>query len=110
MNGTQLQTELEQCLSWGHYADEYGNFEQFNKEIAPLDSEWFSVSQIEALYQYCIDNQITLEKFYAKQDCDGFAIMWLDYDQLIGTGSDLVSATQHLLNQLVAYSQFLYFK
>jgi hypothetical protein len=102
MNGTQLRNELEQCLSWANYASDYASFELYNKDIAPLDSEYFTLEQAEALYHYVCEFSITFDNFYCRAEAD-FAILWLNYSSVMGMGTDVISAANDLLDQIVMW-------
>ena len=103
MNGTQLRNELEQCLSWSNYASDYASFELYNKDIAPLDSEYFTVNQIEALHNYACEFSVNFDTFFCCVDC-GCAIVWLDLSVYTGAGSTLLEAATDLLNKLVLWN------
>lgn len=104
MNGTQLKTELEQCLSWAEYANDFECFEFFDAKIAPLDSEYFTVNQIEALHNYACEFSINFDSFFSHVDY-GCAIVWLDNNSsYIGTGATLLEAANDLLGKIVQWN------
>lgn len=102
MNGTQLKNELEQCLSWANYASDYASFELYDKDIAPLESDYFTVNQIEALYNYACQFSINFDNFFCRVDYN-CAIVWIDHGRYIGIGETLLAAANDLLDQIVVW-------
>ena len=102
MNATNLKLELEQCLSWAEYANDFECFEFFDAKIAPLDSEYFTVEQIKALYTYTLDKSISLQGLYT-YDSDGLSLAWLDDDGILGIGTNLLEAANDLLDSIVTW-------
>lgn len=103
MNSTQLRNELEQCLSWAEYANDFECFELFDSKIAPLDSEYFSVEQVKALYHYVCEFSVTFDDFYCRVDNSG-SVMWIDRGLFIGVGlGDALSAANDLLDKIVVW-------
>ena len=103
MNGTQLKTELEQCLSWAEYANDFECFELYDSKIAPLDSEYFTVEQIKALYHYACEFSVNFDNFFCRVDSD-CAIVWLDNSSYIGSGATLLDAANDLLGKIVQWN------
>ena len=53
MNLENIKLELEQSLDWAEYANDFcSDPSYYDKEIAPLDSEHFQVSEITALFHF----------------------------------------------------------
>jgi hypothetical protein len=101
MNETQLKNELESCLTWAEYANDFNSFEYYDAKINPLESEYFSVSQITALYHYVCHKNITLDDLYCYDTCqmiDGLSLVWLDMD--LSIGENLLQVTSDLLDTL----------
>jgi hypothetical protein len=101
MNTATLKSEIGQCLSWAEYANDYTSFELFNKDVAPLDSAFFSVPQVEALYHYACLNCHT-EKSLCVYDYpqDDLAMIWMGEDSILGLGVSIIDAAQDFMDTL----------
>jgi hypothetical protein len=101
MNTPTLKSEIAQCLSWAEYANDYGDFELFSKHVAPLDSMWFNVYQVEALYNYACLNSYTEESLcvydYSQDD---LVMIWMGEDSILGLGRSIIDAAQDFMNTL----------
>jgi hypothetical protein len=104
MNATTLKIEVGQLLSWAEHAQDYGNFEKFNKDIAPLDSHLCTVSQAEALYHYACNNRYTEESLciydYSQDD---LVMIWMGEDTVMGIGTFLEEAAQDFLKTVALW-------
>jgi hypothetical protein len=100
MNETTFKAEIGQCLSWAEYANDMTCFDYYDARVCPLDSEYFSVSEIKALYHYCCYKGINEDNILTYVYPD-IALVWMDNnDSMLGVGTTLVEAYQDFMATL----------
>ena len=67
-NLENIKLELEQCLDWAEYANDFcSDTIYYDSKIQPLESEYFEVSEIKSLYHYLIHFNKTLDSIIFNQ-------------------------------------------
>jgi hypothetical protein len=94
-----IRDELSQCLDWAEYANDFcADPSYYDKEIQPLDSENFEVSEVTALFHYCQHCNLTIDKLVIEHAVDNIWLVWLSpNDRILGNGSTALDAVNSFL-------------
>jgi hypothetical protein len=95
-----LIAELEQCISWAEYANDfYADTSLYDKEVCPLDSEYFDTEQIDDLYSYFCEYGLTVQDLFINQYSPTLYVISLNED-MCGQGVTLLDAMDDVFKQL----------